>query len=306
MKPIVYIDVLFGVNLIINCALLILTAKLGRLPMIKWRIATAGVMGALYAVFMFFPSMGVIYSTGAKLIFSCLAVAVAYNIHGVRLYFKALGIFYLTTLCFGGGVFALCCFTRAGAAVGAIISNGVFYMNLPWQVLLVAVGGSYIVIRVVWNSMRGRLQRENMCVGISIFLDGKRVDLNALIDTGNTLYDPLTSAPVIVVEYGKIKELLPGNARCILEKDGGCNAGLWHDDVAQTNLKLRLIPFSSLGTENGMLMGFKPDKVAFYLNEQTNETDDIIVGVYSKRLTRDGSYSALLHPEVIRRDYELF
>ncbi len=299
MKPVVYVDVLFAVNFIINCLLLAVTARLGRLPLKRWRIILSAVMGALYAVLMFFPDMSFVYSTGAKLVFSCLTVAVAYNIHGVRLYFKALGLFYLATFCFGGGVFALCSFTGIGAATGALISNGVFYINLPWQVLFVTVGISYLVLRCVWASLRSRLSRENMFVGTSIYLEGKRVDVNALIDTGNALYDPLTDAPVMVAEYSKIKELLPEKTRRILEENDECPPELWCSATEETSLKMRLIPFSSLGRERGMLPGFKPDKVAFYQNEQTVETDNIIVGIYSKQLTRDKSYSALLHPEVI-------
>ena len=296
MKPVVYIDVLFIVNFIINYLLFVITAKIGRLPLKRWRIILSALIGAVYSVFMFFPDMSFVYSTGAKLIFSCFAVAVAYNIYGVRLYFKALGLFYLTTFCFGGGVFALCSFTGIGAATGAVISNGIFYINLPWQLLFVSVGGSYIILRIVWASLRSRLSKENMFIGISIFLDGKRADVNALIDTGNALYDPLTSAPVIVAEYSKIKELLPENTAEMLEGETELSDRLWH---GQTSLKLRLIPFSSLGRERGMLIGFKPDKVVFYQNEQTSERQNIIVGIYSKRLTKDGSYSALLHPEVI-------
>lgn len=42
--------------------------------------------------------------------------------------------------------------------------------------------------------------------------------LNALLDTGNSLYDPITKSPVILVEYTKIQHALPIEIREIFQK----------------------------------------------------------------------------------------
>ena len=67
----------------------------------------------------------------------------------------------------------------------------------------------------------------------------------------------------------------------------------------KTGTGIRLIPFSSLGRENGMLVGFKPDSAYITENEAEREIGNIIVGIYNGRLAGDKSYSALLNPEII-------
>ena len=57
--------------------------------------------------------------------------------------------------------------------------------------------------------------------------------------------------------------------------------------------KLKVIPFASLGKQNGMLMGIKADSVEI-LGEDTREKKEAIIGIYNKSLTKRGEYDALL------------
>ena len=63
--------------------------------------------------------------------------------------------------------------------------------------------------------------------------------------------------------------------------------------------KIRLIPFSALGTENGLLLGIKPDD--FYINYQGKilENKNVIVGIYNKKLSKNNRYNALVGLDII-------
>ena len=61
--------------------------------------------------------------------------------------------------------------------------------------------------------------------------------------------------------------------------------------------RLRIIPFSSLGKQNGMLIGIKPDKFEV-INEQIEEKNNVIIGIYNKSLTKRGEYNALIGMEL--------
>lgn len=65
------------------------------------------------------------------------------------------------------------------------------------------------------------------------------------------------------------------------------------------NQKIRLIPFSSLGKQNGMLIGVKVDKIIIDYKEQEKLVEDIIIGIYNKKLAKDGKYSALMGLNVL-------
>lgn len=293
----VYADVLFLVNFIINYILLFLTAKIARLKPIRWRLLLGAILGALYAVFLFFPRLSFGYTALAKFLFSLAVVALTYHIHGLRLYMKAVGIFYLVTFSLGGGVMALFQFTDIGASLGMVIKNGVFYMQMPWYVLLLAICAVYAVIRGVWGALQNRLSRENMYVKVGILWEGREAWMDALLDTGNVLCDPLSKTPVIIAEYQKLMPVLPQSMKDAVEKSGTVKI----EEIQEPAVleRLRVIPFTSLGKEHGMLVGFRPDSAKILENEQLKDAGNVIVGIYEKPLTRDRSYGALLHPMLL-------
>ena len=73
-------------------------------------------------------------------------------------------------------------------------------------------------------------------------------------------------------------------------------------------LKFRIIPFSSLGKQNGLLLGFIADKVIINLEETKSELSNIIIGIYEKNLTKNGLYTGLVGIDIIERcgEYEHF
>ena len=143
--------------------------------------------------------------------------------------------------------------------------------------------------------MKSKITKKDIYKDVIIKMNGKQINIKAMIDTGNMLKDPITNLPVIVVEKSILYELLPkdllDNAQKILVGD--------LEDVSENVKenyirKLRFIPFSSLGKQNGMLIGIKPDFVEVVDEEDTNKIEDVIVGVYDKSFTKDGRYRALM------------
>ena len=60
------------------------------------------------------------------------------------------------------------------------------------------------------------------------------------------------------------------------------------------NYKFRIIPFSSLGNQNGLLLGFKTDKVKVYNDEEIFEKEAII-GIYEEKLSGySNEYNAII------------
>ena len=63
--------------------------------------------------------------------------------------------------------------------------------------------------------------------------------------------------------------------------------------------KLKLIPFTSLGKSNGMLIGIKPEYLKIIKKDETIEEKNIILGIYQQSLTKKGEYQALMGMEFI-------
>ena len=63
-------------------------------------------------------------------------------------------------------------------------------------------------------------------------------------------------------------------------------------------IKLRLIPFRSLGNNNGILIGYTR-QYRVDLNNETKKLTDDIVAIYNDKLAVNEQYNGLLHPEML-------
>lgn len=294
--PTVYIDVLFAVNLLINYLLLSACGILAGLWQRKMRILLGALIGACYAILMFFPDFSVLFTTVSKLLVSMVIVACAFPFYSVRSYIKALLIFYMVSFGFGGCVLGIFYFSDIGSRLGAIYSNGVLYFNLPWTILLVSGILFYCLLHLCTLVSSKLNSGSSLKKALRLSLGGKTAELTALLDTGNGLVDPVTLSPVIVAEYRFVKPLFSDEIKNELDRLGRDNLTWVMADVAQKGLKTRLIPFSSVGRENGMLLGFVPDKAEICDDCGVKVLDRCVVGIYDRPLSKDKSYSALFNP----------
>lgn len=283
---IVYADVLFLINFIINAILLHATALLGKCKRSPWRVLFGAALGAVYAVCMFFPRLHLFYTLLFKLVFGSVLIALVFHPGRIIDFLRISGIFYAVSFLFGGAVFGVMLLTDAGIMSRAIIQNGVLYFDLPAGVLLGTVS---ICLAVVWiwrKTASLRLRKQSLYRDVTVTYDGKQVCLRALVDTGNTLTDPLTLTPVMIAELNALRELLPPCPTFSVEELS----------VGGLATRLRVIPFTSLGTKHGLLIGFRPDSVTI---GPSDTHYDIVVGLYEHDLSDDRSYNALVGADLV-------
>lgn len=113
---------------------------------------------------------------------------------------------------------------------------------------MILIGGliGFFTIIISFKSIKNKLSKKDMLCNISIIFEEGKVDVNAIIDTGNFLKEPLTGKPVIIVEKDVLKSVIPvdilGNMQEIIS-----GTKILEDKYMS---KIRLIPFSALGTQN--------------------------------------------------------
>lgn len=283
---IVYADVLFLVNFIINAGLLSATALLAKCGQSKKRILLGAALGAVYAVCMFFPQLHLLYTILFKLVFGAALIALVFHPHRVLDFLRISGIFYAVSFLLGGSVFGVMIFTDAGILTRAVVQNGILYFDLPAWVLFGTVSVCLLLLWIWKKTAPLRLRRQKLFRDVTVTLDGKNVLLHALVDTGNTLTDPLTLMPVMIAEVSALRDLLPPCPHVTVEELS----------TGSFATRLRVIPFTSLGTQHGLLIGFRPDSVTV---SPADTRYDIVVGLYESCLSEDHSYNALLGAELV-------
>ncbi|OGO79020.1 MAG: sigma-E processing peptidase SpoIIGA [Clostridiales bacterium GWB2_37_7] len=298
METYVYGDIILLENFIMNFIILWCTAKLLKHKRPWFLLAIAASLGALYALGSYFDEFKTFYTPFMKVIFSIFIIIVAYLPHHIRDFVKLIALFYIISFMFGGAAFGLFYFLNGLK----YISYGTFYIkDFPVKTLVISIAIAYFVVKYSWDFVQYRVKREKIITEIYIILDNKKTAIMALVDTGNALHEPITNAPVVVAEYSSIKELLPIEVQKIFEQDNQNDFNMIAHIMSSSELvtRFRVIPFKSLGKENGMLLGFKPDEIQLMENNKQQIIENIIIGIYNKKLSNSGEYSALIHPDIL-------
>ena len=299
LETYVYADIILLENLIMNYFILWSTARLARYRYSRVKLLIASFVGAVYALLSYSPKHSYLFSFYTKILFSLLIVIVAYTPAYFHLLLKLTGMFYIISFIFGGAAFGLFYFINGLS----LTSNGTsFIRDFPVKILVAAVAAAYFIIRYSWDYIQHRIKREKIILKVQMRFDEKQLFLDALVDTGNSLKDPLTNTPVMIAEYDTVKELIPDDVQKVFEqeKENDLNAIAQIMAISKWASRFRIIPFRSLGRENGMLVGFKPDEIIIFDSDRRIRSCNIIVAIYRKNLSKDGEYGALIHPEMLK------
>lgn len=295
---IIYLDIFLIAllaNFVFDWLLLWATAEVTRQKTSKFRLLAGASVGTVHFGLYVLAAEQVIGHYGllrfplTLTIVSMLMLLAAFPAVRWRTWFRLTGTFYVIFFISAG----------AGLAAGNILGQA----DDPHLLIsiLVATGTLLLVAELGWGVIQRRLSRQLYHVPIEITCDQTTVQLVGLIDTGNSLTDPLSGAPVIVAEGEALRPLFPVGLQPDL-------AALAAGDLAPVSsltaesgwaTRFRMIPFSSLGQSHGLLAGFKADRVRLLLPEPLELSTQTIIALSDQQLDPSGSYRALLPPTIL-------
>lgn len=236
-------------NFAVNFMLLLASSRLACLECTGLRAALGGGVSALYAAACTVPRLWFLQS---RLWYAVSLLTVCLTAFGIE----------LTTLR-RGAVFCLLRLALDGLADGT--DN---YFDLIWA-------GSLSLV-CLYGFRGGRWQRY---IPVALCYGQKKVDLTALHDTGNTLRDPVTGRPVLVVG-ADIAGMLTGLTKQQLSRPVETMGAI---------PGLRLIPYRTVGSAGDFLLALRI-KDAVIGNRKT----DTLVAFAPQELDGNGIYQALI------------
>ncbi len=249
MKEVIYVDVLIAVNLFINYFLIISTAKFLHLKTQKTRMIFGEILGGIYSLYILLPPTNFIVSTVIKLFMATSIIFAAFKFSTIKTFFKTLVCFYAINFAFSGIMLALWCTFRPH---GMAVNNGVVYFGISPIILIVSTVATYTILKII-NRIVGKRSFGKSTCEVKILGEDSKTVLTALIDTGNSLVEPFSGLPVIVVKTENLKNILPKEILSTESIDS-------IDKTAFLNSKIRMIPFKTISGE-GLLPAFKPKSV---------------------------------------------
>ncbi|HEX3031880.1 MAG TPA: sigma-E processing peptidase SpoIIGA [Bacillota bacterium] len=287
----VYFEKVVFVNLSMNWLILWVTGRLSRADTVSWRLLAGAFLGALYSFALLVPDVGWLVSFAGKMVFSLLMVAVTFFplewSRGWRVYLY----FYITSFTLGG----------------AIIGLGFLMGELEWWLIPAMAAAAYAIGR--YGPLVGRRVVEALgTLPFKLVVGGREKELVGYLDTGNQVREPFSRFPVLIVEAEAVAELLPPVLlEGLLKRDAFAQDPIAQSEESQVLWDIiggledeewlgrwRVIPFRSVGRPKGFLLGFRPDYVEYCRGNKQVREKEVIVGLYQRKLSNDGSFLALL------------
>lgn len=293
----VYIDVLLGINIMMNSIILILTALAAGISYKLWRVLAAAVFGGVFVISGIWPELSFLHSAPVKLIVSGVIVAVAFGSRSVRSNMLLLGIFYVVSFILGGAVVGWTYFWQNSSYLQFVQSK---LKNIDIESLIQGTAIGVVLVILVMRRMLARMFRRGNFYRMVITYGGRKTEVNSMLDTGNCLYTPVGRKPVVLVEYPELEAVLSAAANHYLRRTmpnlwltnlDGCQDDEWLS-------RIQIIPYQGVGNHS-MLLGFRPDRLSIMTKDGLQSTGDAVIAIYTGRLSNDGTYTALLHPAVI-------
>ena len=293
----IYLDVVIVENLIMDAIIIYATAIVLKVKIRHLRIIISSLIGAIYSVLSYISDLEIYNNLFLKIFLSIVMVYIAFSPQNIKTLMKQILIFYLTSFLFGGVAFALIYVIKPQEI---LMKNGLFLGMYPLKTVFLGAIVATAILITAFKVVKSNITKKDMMCNVSIELNNKTVNIKTMIDTVNMLKEPISGLPVIVVENTALYELIPKEILDNLDDILGGDFQKIPDDIKSTYIaKLKWIPYSSLGKQNGMLVGIKADKAIVEKDDQVIEHDNVIVGIYNKSLTKRGEYRGLIGVELL-------
>ena len=237
---VLYLDLWFGLNLLCDYLLCLLTARAAGLALRRPRYGLAALLGASYACAAYSPGLAFLALPGWKLLAGALMGWIAFGAE--RRPLRCILLFFAVSASFGGALLALTggrplCFSLRDLLLSFLLCYGIGTLLFRCHALL----------------------RERQTQEVRVEHGGRSASFRALHDTGNSLRDPVSGSRVLIATPDALKGILREYAT-LFEHLGPVQLQELSAQIPELAGRLRLLPFSSVGGK-GLLPAFRPERL---------------------------------------------
>lgn len=255
-----YVDVLFLVNFMMDYLLLLLVRKMLKCTATHIHICLGALAGAgLTCVILILPiPYGWLKFILFYLLVNTCMIVVGLKIKQISSFVKAMILLYIGAFLMGG----IMGYVRQYIKVGSLFFG-------------VAILGYYVAVGI-WNFITYLQKVHCYICSVELYMGETICRVTGLIDTGNSLTDPVTGKPVCILDRETAKTFL-----------GAVNMG-----------ELRYIPYRSIGKEDGVLMAVQIDKM--YVQGKSGQwIPKPLIAISEEQISGTGEYQMILNPNLL-------
>lgn len=161
-----------------------------------------------------------------------------------------------------------------GGFFGWLKSQIPFFRKNGLTLLSLVSSGYFFCLFLLFSMKKIKENRSENLYHTTIYIDQEQIQVKALLDTGNSLMEPISKKPVSIIEKSVVEKYLES-----LRQNG-----------------FRAIPFHSIGKAHGILDGFEVTQIIITKEDRNIVINKGIIGVYEGKLSGSGKYQMILHP----------
>lgn len=260
---VIYIDVLIFINTIINYLLICCVRCFLCLKSAQFKIIISALIGSLFSLAVFFDELNLIFSFILKLLCASVMCFIAFMKTDIYTYVKSILATFIFTIAFTSLVILFC---QVLKPKNIAIVNDIFYVHIN-PLLLIFISFIFYLLFCILKKVLEHNAFDSL-VNVRIVISDKEYIYKGKIDTGNSVTEPFSGAPVIITEQSVFGDyIIP---------------------------KPRIIPFQVLNG-NGYVLGVKPQKL--YIDDKLI-SKDVYIGVYNG--TINDNFKAIINSKILR------
>jgi len=245
------------------------------------RLSLSSITGAIYCIFTFlFDNNKIIIPDFLlNIAVSVVMCFIAFNIDSLLKFTKVFLIFYSACFMLGGGIEAL--YYLSGFIKFENNINTEF--NIPSMQIIIISAGICVFI-IIFTGYIFKRRSEIKETEIIIGFMNKEVKIKTIVDSGNLLYDPISSLPVIIVNLNSVVNLFDKDLLeyFIYDSVNYIKNFEFKNQNSLKNfksLKFKVIPVKSIAGINNIFPAFSPDYIKYKKTNQKYININAIIAV---------------------------
>lgn len=292
----IYVDIVLAENLCMNYIILLATGYIIKLKVNHLRLLCSSTIGAIYTILAYEQIFPLYTNFTVKIILSICMVYIAFKPNSVKGMAKELIMFYLVSFALGGCAFALLYLVKPQ---DIFMKDGVYIGTYPIKIALLGGIVGFVIVYTAFRIIKNKMNKSELIYNISIKINEKELTTKVMLDTGNMLKDPISQNPVVLIEKEVLTEVLPNELLKNLDYILGGDLKIQDEIPEEYRTKLRIIPFTSVGKQNGMILGIKTDEIKVQSDVEEVINKNAIVGIYNRKFSKNNKYFGLMGLELL-------
>ena len=265
MEQTIYIDVLLSINLFINYFLLLSVKCFFHLRTSRLRLILGAIVGAGSSLIILLPKINEFLLLVIALIISALIIFASFFPVDKIAFIKAAIAFYFFNFSYAGIMLFIWYFISPQLVM---IKNNIVYFKVSPLLLCLLTVITYFTVNLI-NKVMGKREADELFCKAQIVLAEKEFEVYCKIDTGNSLKEPFSQNPVVVIYFPAINIL---------------------------NLPYRIIPYRDI-SGGGILKAYSVDRIKIRIKDTEIENKNCYVAFTDNSF--GSGFNALINPEII-------